>query len=291
MNSFELNKILGALLGTCLVLLAVHIAAGAIFTPAAPAKPGYEIAVKEEQPAASGGGAAAPGEVAIDTMLGSATVKAGQADTKVCETCHNFGKGQGNKVGPDLYGVVGRQVASEQGFNYSSALKAKGGTWTFDALNTWLKNPRADVPGTLMTFAGLPSEKQRADVIDFLNSNSDKPLPLPKAAEAAPAGGGNPPAAAPAKAPEAGAANPPANNAPAKAPAAGASNPPAAAPANPPATAPANPPPAANPPANGAANPPSSAPAAEAPAPPPANAPALPQTNGPPAGQISPQQQ
>jgi cytochrome c len=214
MNSFELNKILGAVLGTCLLLLAVHLASGAIFTPSAPAKPGYEIEVKQEQPTQSaGGGAAAPGEVPIENMLASATVKAGQADTKVCETCHNFGKGQGNKVGPDLYGVVGRPVASEQGFNYSAALKAKGGTWTFDALNTWLKNPRADVPGTLMTFAGLPSEKQRADVIDYLNSNSDKPLPLPKAAEA------NPPPPA---------ANPPAN---------GAANPPSSTPA-PEATAP-----------------------------------------------------
>lgn len=215
MNSFELNKILGALLGTCLLLLAVHIASGAIFTPAPPAKPGYEIAVKEEQPAAGGGAAAAAKEVPIETMLASATVPAGQADAKVCETCHNLGKGQGTKIGPDLYGVVGRPVASEAGFNYSAALKAKGGTWTFDALNTWLKNPRADVPGTLMTFAGLPSEKQRADVIDYLNSNSDKPLPLPKAAEAAPAtapagGAANPPPAA--NPPANGAANPPSNN-------------------------------------------------------------------------------
>jgi cytochrome c len=66
-------------------------------------------------------------------------------------------------------------------------LKAKGGTWTFDALNTWLKNPRADVPGTLMTFAGFDEESERADVIDYLNSNSDKPLPMPKAAQAPPA--------------------------------------------------------------------------------------------------------
>jgi cytochrome c len=181
MNSFEINKILGALLGTCLVLLAVHIAAGAIFTPAPPAKPGYEIAVKEEAPAQPSGGATKPAEQPIDAMLPSASIPAGTADAKVCETCHNFGKGQGSKVGPDLYGVVGRPVASMPGFNYSAALKAKGGTWTFDALNTWLTNPRADVPGTLMTFAGLPSEKQRADVIDYLNSNSDKPLPLPKA--------------------------------------------------------------------------------------------------------------
>jgi cytochrome c len=78
-------------------------------------------------------------------------------------------------------------VASEAGFNYSAALKAKGGTWTFDALNPWLANPRKDVPGTLMTFGGIPSEKQRADIIAYLNSNSDSPQPLPKAADAAPA--------------------------------------------------------------------------------------------------------
>jgi len=186
MNSFEINKILGALLGSCLVLLAVHIAAGAVFTPVAPAKPGYEIAVKEEQPAQPSGAAAAPSQP-IETLLPSASVQAGAQDAKVCETCHNFGKGQGNKIGPDLYGIVGRPVASDPSFNYSAALKAKGGIWTFDALNTWLTNPRADVPGTAMTFAGLPSAKQRADVIDYLNSDSDKPLPLPAAAQAAPA--------------------------------------------------------------------------------------------------------
>ena len=196
MDSFELNKILGAVLGTCLFLVAVHIASGAIFTPATPAKPGYEIAVKEEAPA-GGGANAAPKEVPIAQMLPTASVQTGEADAKVCLTCHNMGKGQGNKVGPDLYGVVGRQVASEAGFNYSSALKGKGGTWTFEALNTWIANPRGDVPGTLMTFGGVPSEKQRADIIDYLNSNSDKPEPMPKAAEAAPApaggagGGGN----------------------------------------------------------------------------------------------------
>ena len=198
MNSFEINKILGAVLGTCLFLLAVHIASGAIFTPATPAKPGYEIAVKEEQPA-SGGGAAAPKEVPIAQLLASASAQQGEQTAKVCLTCHNMGKGQGNKVGPDLYGVVGRAVASEVGFNYSASLKAKGGTWTFDALNPWLANPRKDVPGTLMTFAGLPNEKQRADVIAYLNANSDSPQPLPKAADAAPAGGDNsaPPASPP----------------------------------------------------------------------------------------------
>jgi cytochrome c len=196
MNSFEINKILGAVLGTCLLLLAVHIASGAIFTPAVPAKPGYEIAVKEEQPGA-GGGAAAPKEVPIAQLLASASPQQGEQSAKVCLTCHNMAKGQGPKVGPDLYGIVGRAVASEAGFNYSAALKAKGGSWTFDTLNPWLANPRKDVPGTLMTFGGVPSEKQRADIIAYLNSNSDSPQPLPKAADAAPAAGDNPPASPP----------------------------------------------------------------------------------------------
>ena len=76
------------------------------------------------------------------------------------------------------------------GFNYSAALKAKGGTWTFDALDPWLANPRKDVPGTLMTFGGVPSQKQRADIIAYLNSNSDSPQPLPKAADARAGGAG-----------------------------------------------------------------------------------------------------
>ena len=197
MDSFELNKILGAVLGTCLVLLAVHIASGAIFAPTVPAKPGYVIEVKQEQPAQQGGGAAAPAHVPIENLLANASVERGTSVAKQCELCHNLGKGQGNKIGPNLYGVVGRKVASEAGFNYSPQLKAKGGTWTFDALDKWLLNPRADVPGTLMTFAGIGSEKQRADVIAYLNSNSDKPEPLPKAAENKPAQaeGGNAPAA------------------------------------------------------------------------------------------------
>jgi cytochrome c len=214
MDSFELNKFLGALLGTCLVLLAVHIASGAIFAAPVPAKPGYVIEVKQEQPTAPGGAPAAPAAQPIENLLASASVQQGASIAKECELCHNLGKGQGNKIGPPLYGVVGRPVASISDFNYSAPLKAKGGTWTFDALNTWLTNPRADVPGTLMTFAGISNEHQRADVIAYLNSNSDKPLPLPKPAENKPAA---PPAAANTPAPGAppAAANTPAPAAPA----------------------------------------------------------------------------
>ncbi len=182
MNSFEINKYLGALLGSCLILLAVHIFSGAIFSSPAPAKPGYEIAVKEEKPGA--GEAAKAAEVPIETLLASASVEHGAQVAKQCGACHNFQEGQGPKVGPDLYGVVGRKIASKPGFNYSAALKAKGSeSWTFDELNKWLKDPRADVPGTAMTFAGLSNEKQRADVIAYLNSLSKDPLPLPTAAK------------------------------------------------------------------------------------------------------------
>jgi cytochrome c len=179
MNSFELNKVLGALLGTCLVLMAIHLASGAIFSTPAPAKPGYEIAVKEEKPGQQQ--AAKPAEQPIETLLASASVEHGATVAKQCAICHNFQEGQGPKVGPDLYGVVGRKIASAPGFNYSAALKGKSGTWTFDELNTWLKDPRAMVPGTAMTFAGLSNEKQRADVIAYLNSLSKSPQPLPTA--------------------------------------------------------------------------------------------------------------
>jgi cytochrome c len=196
MNSFEINKILGALLGTCLVLVAMHIASGAIFTQEPPAKPGYEIAVKEEAPV---GAPAAPAEVPIETLLASASTDRGANVAKQCQACHNFQEGQGPKIGPDLYGVVGRPIASAPGFNYSAALKSKGGNWTFDTLNTWLTKPSAFAPGTAMTFAGLSNEKQRADVIAYLDTLAANPIPLPKAQENA----ANPPAAAPANPPAA----------------------------------------------------------------------------------------
>ena len=202
MNSFELNKILGALLGTCLILVAMHIAAGAIFTPAKPAKPGYEVAVKEEQPQA--GAAPAAPAVPIETLLASASAQRGADVAKQCQACHNFQEGQGPKIGPDLYNVVGRKIASVSGFNFSSALKSKNGTWDFDALNAWLTKPSAYAPGTAMTFAGLSNDKQRADVIAYLDTLSPNPVPLPKPQNAgatppaATDAGSNPPAGAPA---------------------------------------------------------------------------------------------
>ena len=109
----------------------------------------------------------------------------GQATAKQCQACHTFEKGGPNRVGPNLWGIVGRPRASERAAStISAAMKAKGGNWTFDELYKFLANPRGYIPGTNMTFAGLSRGQQRADVIDFLHTLSDSPLPLPKAAEA-----------------------------------------------------------------------------------------------------------
>jgi cytochrome c len=183
MDSFELNKVLGAVLGTCLVLMSLNIAAGALFSTHNPEKPGYEIAVQEEAPAGKPGEAAAA-EEPLPQRLAEADVKRGESAVKVCSACHTFGKGEPNRVGPNLYGVVGRPKHSEPGFNYTAAMKGQTGEWTPEELDKYLTNPRGVVPGTAMSFAGLPRGKQRADVIAYLNTKSDKPVEFPKAAAA-----------------------------------------------------------------------------------------------------------
>jgi cytochrome c len=182
MDSFELNKILGAVLFTCLCLVALNITAGAIFSPPKPEKPGYEIAVKEPEGGAKG--PAAPAEEPIETLLASADPKRGEDATKPCHACHTFAKGEPNKVGPNLWGVVGRSKASVAGFNYSAAMKAKGGDWSFDELSKFIANPRGYVPGTSMSFAGIARANERANVIAYLRTLSDNPVPLPQAASA-----------------------------------------------------------------------------------------------------------
>jgi cytochrome c len=177
MDSFEFNKIAGAILATCLFLVALSLAAEAIYAPPRPAKPGYEVEIPK---AGSGGEAAKPApEEPIEKLLASATVEKGQASAKVCTTCHTFDKGGPNKVGPNQWNLVGRKKASEAGFSYSSALQAKGGEWTYEDINHMIFKPQAYIRGTKMAYAGMPKEQDRADIIAYLRTMNDNPPPLP----------------------------------------------------------------------------------------------------------------
>jgi cytochrome c len=183
MNSFELNKILGAVLGTSLVLLALNIGAGALFAPEKPAKPGFNIAVQAEHGAGAPAAAAAPAEP-IEKLMASASAEKGQATAKQCAACHTFEKGGPNRVGPNLWNIVGDHRGKERGgFNFSAAMKAKGGKWTYDDLNKFITNPKAAVPGTAMGFAGIQKDSERADLIAYLRTLADTPVPLPTASK------------------------------------------------------------------------------------------------------------
>ena len=185
MDSFELNKIIGAVLATCIVLLVTSFTANAIFAAKPPEKPGFAIAAKEAGAGAKeGAAAAAPPSEPIEKLLQTASVEKGKAAAKVCTTCHTFEKNGPNHVGPNLWGIVGdKRGEGRNGFNFSAAMKAKGGTWTYDDLNKFLTNPKAFIPGTAMGFAGIQKDSQRADVIDYLHTLSDNPEPLPTASK------------------------------------------------------------------------------------------------------------
>jgi cytochrome c len=215
-----------------------------------------EVVAAKEAPAAEGAkpaegaakGEAVPG-AEILPALAKADPKKGEASVALCKVCHSFDKGAPSPIGPNLYGVVGRKIASLEGFNYSPAIKAKQseGDWTFEHLDLWLTNPQAFASGTTMAFPGLPDLHTRADVIAFLRTKSDSPVPLPEAAPAAapaPAAAEKPSEAPPAPAAEEKPAEAPpapaAEEKPAEAPAApAAEEKPAEAPAAPAEEAPA----------------------------------------------------
>ena len=123
---------------------------------------------------------AAAAEEPLPDLLAKADAKKGEADAKACLACHSFDKGGPVKVGPPLYGVVGRNVASIPGYAYSDSIKAIGGDWTYDELFKWLTNPKMLASGTKMSFAGESDAHRRADILAYLQTLSDSPVPFPK---------------------------------------------------------------------------------------------------------------
>ncbi len=188
MDSFELNKIMGAVLGTLLFVMGAGFVAEAIYHPIEGRGPGY--ALPEPEATEHGGeAAAAEPEVPLGVLLASASAERGAASVKKCQSCHNFGEGDPNKQGPGLYGVVGRLEGSHEGFSYSEGMlahNAAGDSWTYENLNHFLTKPADYVPGTKMNFAGIRTAEERADILAYLQTLSADPVPFPPA-EAAPA--------------------------------------------------------------------------------------------------------
>lgn len=185
MDSFELNKIAGAVLFSLLLVLGVKNAAEIVYetheaNPKAFVVEGVAVegAAEEAAPAAA--------QVPLPVLLAKADAAVGEKQAKKCAACHNFQEGAGAKIGPDLYGIVGRKVAGAAGFGYSDGMKKKGGAWTFEELFHFVENPRGYVAGTAMSFAGIKDPQQRADLLVYLNTlGSNRPLPKVEAAPAA----------------------------------------------------------------------------------------------------------
>lgn len=175
------NKIFGAVLGTLLFVFGLNEVSHALYHPHIPHEPAYVIQVAE--------GPVTPpvdaGPFDLGVALRAASASAGERQARKCAACHTFEQGGGVLQGPNLWGVVGRPVASVDGFSYSAAMREHGGDWTYEALWTFLENPRNAISGTAMSFAGLRKEDERADLIAYLQTLSASPVPFPEPLAAA----------------------------------------------------------------------------------------------------------
>ena len=179
MDSFEINKIIAAVLMVALMVIGIGKISGIIFHVEKPKTPGY--AVEVEQVAISSASEVKKSEEIVDiaALMTLGEISHGEKVFKKCAACHSIVKGGKNNIGPALYNVVGRKVGVISDYKYSKALSGYDKEWTFEELNGYLIKPAKWIKGTKMAFAGLRKEKDRASVIKYLNQNSDNPLPLP----------------------------------------------------------------------------------------------------------------
>ncbi len=177
MNSFELNKILAAIIFTVIVVFGIEKTTDLIFQVKTPPEAAYVVEAPVAKTVTSD--SSKTGGVDIKALLALGTIEHGETVFKKCTACHVVAKGGKNKIGPVLYGVLGRKSAAITDYKYSKALIAHGKVWSYAEMNSYLLKPQAHIKGTKMAFAGLKKEKDRASVILYMNSKSDSPLPNP----------------------------------------------------------------------------------------------------------------
>ena len=179
MDSFELNKIIAAILMVALLVIGLGKIADGIFHVKKPKNPGYEVVVKNQLTTSTSQVSEVLEKIDIAAIMSLGDVASGEKIFKKCAACHSIKKGGKNKIGPALYNVVGRTVGGLDNYKYSKALASYGKEWTFEELNGFLQKPASYLKGTKMAYAGLRKEKDRASLIKYLNQNSDSPKQLP----------------------------------------------------------------------------------------------------------------
>ena len=179
MDSFEINKIIAAVLLVALLIIGIGKVSNILFYVEKPKTPGYAVEVEQASSSSLTTTEVVEKVVDIATLMALGDVASGEKIFKKCAACHSINKGGKHKIGPALYNVVGRKVGGVEDYKYSKALIAYEKEWTFEELNGFLIKPAKHIKGTKMAYAGLRKEADRASVIKYLNANSDSPLPLP----------------------------------------------------------------------------------------------------------------
>jgi len=179
MDSFELNKIIAAVLMVALLVIGIGKLSNIIFHVEKPKTPGYAVEVQQAKTVSSSVETAVVEKIDIAALMAMGDIAAGEKVFKKCAACHSIIKGGKNNIGPALWNVVGRKTGAVTDYKYSKALASFNKEWTFEELNGYLIKPAKWIKGTKMAFAGLRKEKDRASVIKYLNQNSDSPIPLP----------------------------------------------------------------------------------------------------------------